>query len=294
MIALAGGPVAEFFTVGTYYAVSLTMIQVDLGLALAQMLKDWYSGSRPGISAGDQSRYARMYSSTAVSALLMAALVAIGVIASRFAARFRASLPKGVVDTETKPPVPGEKQTPVLAPSEARRFGLPAEGYLPDRIFMDFLHHEIPSEGWKLHVSADAASAPAVADAVLPRLRGMGVNHKVVGSVEALQSMSSGQQAKFITIYPDSPAQARSIVGAVDAAVSGVPGGSPAVAGELPVGSSGRVFTRYGGFTKSTVTDPATGLEVPDRRGQISPPWVENPWTGQPVPVPPGGGGRQQ
>jgi hypothetical protein len=164
------------------------------------------------------------------------------------------------------------------------KFGRPEEGYAPDRIFMDWIKEPIPSEGWKIHVSASAESSPRVADIVLPLLRSMKVNHKVVNSPEALAGMGGTQTGKFVTIYPRDAAHARGIVKALDGALTGQGVKGPAISGEKPVGSSGLTYTRYGGFTKSTVTDPS-GKEVPDVRGQIKPDWIKDPWAGE------GGGG---
>ena len=145
---------------------------------------------------------------------------------------------------------------------------------------MDWIPGEIPPEGWKLHVSATSASAGAVAEVALPMLRRMGVAHKVVGSTELLATMRGTQAGKFITIYAASAAEAKAIAAALDSALAGKGLTGPLIGGELPVGSSGLIYTRYGGFTKSTVTDPKTGLEVRDVRGQIKPDWVADPWVG--------------
>ncbi|HKT01473.1 MAG TPA: hypothetical protein VJT31_18275, partial [Rugosimonospora sp.] len=303
IIAWLGGPVAEGAALAAYEGVSWAVIGADLTLALVELSKYAYSATRPGIDPEVREQYLSMFASSGIAAAVTLVLIALGLLAARLAKALklrRAAAAAGAAGKEKAPPPPVKDDRPPAPPTTDKpsvRFGRPEDGYHPDRIFMDYINHDIPSEGWKLHVSADAASAPAVADAVLPRLRQMGVNHKVVGSLEALEGMSGTQQAKFITIYPDNAAQAKQIVAAVDSAVSGVSGGAPAVGGELPVGSSGRVYTRYGGFTKSTVTGPG-GVEVPDRRGQVCPPWVDNPWTGQPAqnptPVgPPGGRGQQ-
>jgi hypothetical protein len=174
---------------------------------------------------------------------------------------------------------------------------LSALGYRPDRIFMDFISHPVPSQGWKLHVSADVASAARVAEAVLPALRRMGINHKVVRSLQDLAKMSRGQQGKFITIYPDDDAQALRIAAELDGLLSGLGATGPGVVGEASVGSSGLLYSRYGGFTKDTITDPS-GIEVADVRGQVAPPWLRNIWTERLPPpagdrptLPPGGGG---
>jgi hypothetical protein len=151
--------------------------------------------------------------------------------------------------------------------------------YLPDRIFMDYVPKDIPSEGWKLHISASPEHAGEVADTVLPVLRDMGVAHKIVGNIDNYVNVMTGTQTgKLVTIYPDSPAQAKAIVDALDPLLASRGLTGPVVSGEMPLGNSGLFFGRYGGFTKSTVTDPATGREVQDVRGQMAPPWVSNPF----------------
>jgi hypothetical protein len=109
----------------------------------------------------------------------------------------------------------------------------------------------------------------------------MGVNHKVVGTVRALESMGGTQPGKFITIYPDSTAHAKAIADAVDGVLAGRGLTGPAISGEKAIGSSGLLYTRYGGFDKLTVTAP-NGEEVADVRGRIKPPWVDDPWEGPP------------
>jgi hypothetical protein len=175
-----------------------------------------------------------------------------------------------------EPPRPQPQRPP--KPPDAGKVNFAREaGYYTDRIFRDWMDHDVPAEGWKIHVSADAASASAVVDIVLPRLRDMKVNHKVVGDLEGLKQMTGTQAGKFITIYPDSPAHAKAIADAIDGALAGRGLAGPRVEGEKTIGTSGLVYTRYGGFTKDTVTAP-DGREVPDRRGQVRPPWVEDPW----------------
>ena len=120
LIALAGGPVAEFVTVGTYYAVSMVMIQVDLGLALAQLLKYWLSGTRADVKPAEVSQYARMYAKTGIGAVVTAVLVVLGMVASRFANRIKALLPERPVEPVKKPVgPPEEKPTEPVAPELA-------------------------------------------------------------------------------------------------------------------------------------------------------------------------------
>ena len=92
----------------------------------------------------------------------------------------------------------------------------------------------------------------------------MRIAHKVVESPVALETHMTGtQQGKFITIYPRSDAEARAIVSALDPLLSGGRLSGPVIPGERSLGSSGLIYTRYGGFTKTTVTHPS-GREVSD------------------------------
>lgn len=173
----------------------------------------------------------------------------------------------------------GPRTTPET-PAPPRLYGSPDDGYGSAGIFRKWVEHDLPDEGWKLHVSADARSASQVSDTVLPLLRQWKVNHKVVGTVDQLTGMSPGQQGKFITIYPDNTVQAKAIANVIDGELAGKGLTGPRVAGERQLGSSGLVSTRYGGFTKLTVRDP-TGAEVKDVRGQVKPDWVADPWQPQ-------------
>jgi len=167
-------------------------------------------------------------------------------------------------------------------PAATRRFGDPyvsaEQGYFRDRLFSDYIPGELPTEGWKLHVSADPSRSYEVADRVLPMLREMGVPHKVMTDPAAYAQMTGGQAGKFITIYPRSSEEAAQLARVIDGRMAGMPAG-PVIQGERGLGQSGSVYTRYGGFTKSTVTDPATGAEVGDMRGRISPPWIQDPFS---------------
>ena len=112
LITLAYPP-AELITLGTYYAVSVVMIEVDLGLALAQLLKYWYSGTRPGTAAESVTQYARMYSATGIGGIVTAVLVILGMAAARFANRLKALLPKRSVEPVERPVVPPEEKASV-------------------------------------------------------------------------------------------------------------------------------------------------------------------------------------
>lgn len=180
--------------------------------------------------------------------------------------------PQQAEPPETAPPVaePPTRPGPI-------RFGPDSEGYVQGKIFREWIPEQPPSEGWKVHVSASPDSAPQVADLVLPKLRAMNVAHKVVGTPEDLGRLGGTQAGKFITIYPRNVAEAKATVSTLDALLRGRGLTGPVISGERPLGGSGLIYTRYGGFTKSTVTSPS-GEEVRDVRGTDRPSWIPDPW----------------
>src|SRR5712691_9903777 len=69
-------------------------------------------------------------------------------------------------------------------------------------------HTTLPSQGWKLHISAGLSSAEAVLNSVMPVLYTERVHFKTVASLEQLLRLNQGvaglsQVGKFITVYPD-------------------------------------------------------------------------------------------
>lgn len=113
----------------------------------------------------------------------------------------------------------------------------------------------------KIHVSTDPATAQAVARSVLPKLRELGVPHKVVRDLERLVTQTESDQAgKFITIYCADPDQARAVVAAIDGELAALqphgvvaPGPRPTTResnheeGEFPIGTSGMLWFRMMG-----------------------------------------------
>jgi hypothetical protein len=140
----------------------------------------------------------------------------------------------------------------------------------------------LPSQGWKLHVSAGMDQSYEVADRILPELRAMGVTHKVMNDPAAYTRMTKGQAGKFITIYPNNPEQAAAIARMIDQRLGDIKAAGPVIDGERAIGSAGWVYARYGSFDRDTITNPFTGKEEPDIRGRPSPPWVEDPFTKRP------------
>jgi hypothetical protein len=150
-----------------------------------------------------------------------------------------------------------------------------------------------PVQGWKLHVSADAASAPEVLRRALGVLLDDGATFKVLGSsalVGAVNQGSAGpsQIGKFITVYPADDRQAVRLARSLDEATRGLAG--PRIPSDRPLVAGSLVHYRYGGFDGRTVQTPVgeilpamrdpSGRLVPDRRVPVyrPPPWVDDPF----------------
>jgi len=178
--------------------------------------------------------------------------------------------PNQTLPPSVRPPTPPVKQ-----------FGEPyvafKDGYYPSGLFSNHIPNPaaIPAEGWKLHVSATVEKSYAVSDRLLPQLREMGVPHKVMTDPAAYAKMTGTQEGKFITIYARSPEEAAALAQGIERALADIPAG-PVVSGEKALGK--HTYARYGGFTKETVTNPRTGMEVGDVRGQVAPDWIPDPF----------------
>jgi tRNA A-37 threonylcarbamoyl transferase component Bud32 len=148
-------------------------------------------------------------------------------------------------------------------------------------------------QGWKLHISANAASALDVLRRALPILLEENANFKTAASFEILASLNFGQSGmsqigKFITIYPNDDEQAVRLAAALHRVTTGLAG--PVVPTDRPLKDGSLVHYRYGGFAGryvqtaigeiiSTIQDP-TGAWVPDRRQPFynPPKWAVDPF----------------
>ena len=198
LIALAGGPVAEFVTVGTYYAVSLVMIQVDIGLALAQLLKYWYSGTRAGVTPDSVSQYARMYSATGIGAIVTAVLVVLGMVASRYANKLKALLPKKPVEPVEKASVPPEEKPTV--PDEKRPAEETTASLATWRVKLQLLQSRVTALRQKFTASgstdqalnADITRLETTAQNMATRLQGAHGPEELTGFGRELRDLESG------------------------------------------------------------------------------------------------------
>ncbi|MFE9370502.1 class IV lanthionine synthetase LanL [Streptomyces sp. NPDC006711] len=156
-------------------------------------------------------------------------------------------------------------------------------------------------QGWKLHVSATAASAPEVLIRSLDVLLGEKLIFKFARSLDQVNALNSratprGSSGKFITVYPPSDEDAARIALELHNATSGLAG--PRVLSDQPYAPGSLVHYRYGAFVGRRrlsdhglliwfIEDP-DGNPVEDKRtGQYAPPaWAVSPFPAT-VPLPP-------
>lgn len=150
---------------------------------------------------------------------------------------------------------------------------------------------ELPSQGWKIHVSATLDNAESVLARVYDYCVDGGIAFKFVPSRYLLHLRNAkyadrAASGKFLTVYPADTEQCRRICEDLDGLLAGEPG--PYVLSDLRWGA-GPVHLRYGSFTLRHCYDehgevvPAIeapdGRLVPDPRGPVfqPPEWVELP-----------------
>ncbi|MFF0204559.1 class IV lanthionine synthetase LanL [Streptomyces sp. NPDC005017] len=149
------------------------------------------------------------------------------------------------------------------------------------------------TQGWKLHVSATAASAPAVLAKALPVLLLRDSAFKFVRSLDQVGALNSratprGSSGKFITVYPRSDADAARLAQELHRATAGLAG--PRILSDQPYAANSLVHYRYGAFVARRrlsdqgllvwfIEDP-DGNPVEDvRTGHYAPPsWAVSPF----------------
>ncbi|MFH9725899.1 class IV lanthionine synthetase LanL [Streptomyces sp. NPDC017254] len=151
-------------------------------------------------------------------------------------------------------------------------------------------------QGWKLHVSATAASAPAVLEKALEVLLREESAFKFARSLDQVSALNSratprGSSGKFITVYPRSDDEAARLAHELHGATAGLAG--PRILSDQAYAVHSLVHYRYGSFVGRRrlsddgllvwfIEDP-DGNPVEDKRtGQYSPP----PWAVSPFPAP--------
>ncbi|MFI9308105.1 class III lanthionine synthetase LanKC [Streptomyces triculaminicus] len=148
-----------------------------------------------------------------------------------------------------------------------------------------------PAQGWKIHVSATAASAEKTAAAVWDHCVPRGIPFKFVPAPHLLH-LRNGKYAprdgggKFVTVYPADEDELHTVLTELHEIVGGAPG--PYVLTDLRW-HEGPLYVRYGAFAPRYCTDAdgtlvpaledASGTLVPDRRDPTFrvPEWVTLP-----------------
>lgn len=172
-------------------------------------------------------------------------------------------------------------------------------------IYVRYPGASTPQQGWKLHVSANVWSAEAVLRTTLPVLLADNASFKVASSRDALHALNSGnaglsQVGKFITVYPQTDAQAVRLAASLHAATQGLVG--PVISSDRPLVIDSLVHYRYASFGSrrmQTLLGPIVSMLVapngdlvPDRRltCYTPPEWVVDPFIAagiaSPLPAP--------
>ena len=139
----------------------------------------------------------------------------------------------------------------------------------------------LPSQGWKLHVSATFVSAPDVLAAVCEVLDHERLSCKTLHDPRDLVRLNAGMEfgysqiGKFITLYPANSEECVRLARSLAAATAGFPG--PAVPFERRVSPDSPVFARYGLFIgrEEKLLAP-DGQRVTDSR-EANPSWAVPP-----------------
>jgi hypothetical protein len=145
-----------------------------------------------------------------------------------------------------------------------------------------------PAQGWKIHVSATILSAAEVFSRVQPILRKYGVLFKIPARPELLTSLNAGlpdfsQVGKFLTVYPRSTIEAKTLARELHLATRGLSG--PRIPFDVRYRPNSLVHYRYGSFRRSAKNSGGrirlpSGKSRPDKRapGQAVPAWLADPF----------------
>ncbi len=150
---------------------------------------------------------------------------------------------------------------------------------------------DLPTQGWKIHVSATDADADVVCDLVMDFCLARGLMFKFLRSKAAMRLLnnkyaSRGGSGKLITIYPRDEKELSAALPALAELLKGFTG--PYILSDVRYENS-PVYARYGAFVPMTYTAPSgelvyairhpDGHLVPDKRDPVFsvPEWVEIP-----------------
>lgn len=149
----------------------------------------------------------------------------------------------------------------------------------------------LPTQGWKIHVSARVEDAERVVDTVWDYCVPRGVAFKFLRGPAVLvmvnsKAASRASSGKLVTIYPRDEGQLELVLKELDELLRGVEG--PYILSDLRYGD-GPMFVRYGGFAERHCLSPSgervlavedgDGKLIPDVRGATFsvPPWTTLP-----------------
>jgi serine/threonine protein kinase len=149
----------------------------------------------------------------------------------------------------------------------------------------------LPSQGWKIHVSATPDNAERVLDKVFDYCFSRRVTFKCLHGPAVLLMQNSkyaarGSSGKLLTLYPVDEAELERTLTELDAIIGGEPG--PYVLSDLRW-NAGPLYTRYGAFaelyhigetgSRDLAMRTPDGRTVTDRRGPVFsvPDWVKLP-----------------
>lgn len=162
---------------------------------------------------------------------------------------------------------------------------------------------ERPEAGWKIHVSAVPSTAIETLRRVVPALAERRIQFKYcadpwIFTMSLLKNSARSQAGKFITVYPGSVIVLKETIETLHRATADLHG--PYIFSDRAFRDSKVVFYRYGEFYGSTKASPngsiirgyhsPTGEWYPDQRPAYFrlPEWVEDPFSSEPPPKPPG------
>lgn len=111
--------------------------------------------------------------------------------------------------------------------------------------------HQVPAQGFKIHVSATSCSARQILECVVPLCVASGTPFKALADSSLLdfcnsKNYSRASSGKFVTIYPDNDHACGNLLQRLHEATRGMIG--PYILSDRPFEDSRVVFYRYGGF----------------------------------------------
>ncbi|MGW1680392.1 class III lanthionine synthetase LanKC [Saccharopolyspora sp. NPDC002376] len=151
--------------------------------------------------------------------------------------------------------------------------------------------HEMPDQGWKIHISATPENAERVLSAVAQHCFREGIAFKFLRTARLVRAYSlkyapRSASGKLITLYPVDDAELQATIDALAEALAGERG--PYILSDLRIGT-GPAFVRYGGFAPKycftengeqvLAIERPDGTLVPDDRRPFftTPDWVSTP-----------------